>query len=89
MSFVQMEEESMQFQHISENLARDPDYLDRLVNENEAASFIGYTIRALQGWRVKGGGPKFIKVSARSIRYRRRDLIEWAEAYLKASTSEA
>ncbi len=77
------------FQHISENLARDPDYLDRLINENEAAGFIGYTIRALQGWRVKGGGPKFIKVSARSIRYRRRDLIGWAEAHLKASTSEA
>ena len=77
------------FQHISQNLARDPDYLDRLVNENEAAGFIGYTIRALQGWRVKGGGPKFIKVSARSIRYRRRDLIQWAEDHLKSSTSEA
>jgi len=76
------------FQHLDQNLARDPDYLDRLVNETEAASFVGYTIRAMQGWRVKGGGPKFIKVSARSIRYRRRDLIEWAEARLRANTSE-
>ena len=79
----------MQFQQFSDNLARDPDYLDRLINENGAANFLGYTIRALQGWRVKGGGPKFIRVSARSIRYRRRDLIEWAEARLKTSTSEA
>ena len=79
----------MHFQHISETLARDPDYLDRLINENEAAGFIGYSVRALQGWRVKGGGPRFIKVSARSIRYRRRDLIAWAESRLKASTSEA
>ncbi len=79
----------MQFEHISQNLARDPYYLDRLINENEAATFIGYTIRALQGWRVKGGGPKFIKVSARSIRYRRRDLIKWSEDLLVASTSEA
>ncbi len=77
------------FQHISENLSRDPDYLDRLCNENEAAIFIGYTIRALQGWRVKGGGPKFVRVSSRSIRYRRRDLIEWAEERLKRTTSEA
>ncbi len=77
------------FQHITDNLARDPDYLDRMINENEAATFIGYTIRALQGWRVKGGGPRFIRVSARSIRYRRRDLITWAEERLKASTSEA
>ncbi len=77
------------FQHLSQNLARDPDYLDRLINENEAAGFVGYTTRALQGWRVKGGGPKFIKVSARSIRYRRRDLIDWAEAHLCSHTSEA
>ena len=78
----------MQFEHFSHNLARDPDYLDRLINEHEAAGFIGYTIRALQGWRVKGGGPKFIRVSARSIRYRRRDLIEWAESRLCSHTSE-
>jgi hypothetical protein len=31
------------FQHITDNLARDPDYLDRMINENEAATFIGYT----------------------------------------------
>ena len=78
----------MAFQHLSENLARDPDYLDRLITENEAAGFLGYTIRALQGWRVKGGGPRFVKVSARSIRYRRRDLIAWAEARLRSHTSE-
>lgn len=67
----------------------DPDYYDRLINENEAAIFVGYTVRALQNWRVRGGGPRFVKVSARSIRYRRRDLIEWAESRLVSSTSEA
>ena len=76
-------------EHPSTNLARDPDYLDRLINETEAAGFIGYTIRALQGWRLRGGGPRFVRVSGRSIRYRRRDLIAWAEARLKSSTSEA
>lgn len=78
----------MQFEHLSQNLARDPDYLDRLIDEGEAARFVGYTVRALQGWRVKGGGPMFVKISARSIRYRRRELIEWAEAHLRANTSE-
>ena len=76
------------FEHITENLARDPDYLDRGIDEAEAASFLGYSVRALQGWRVKGGGPKFVKVSQRSIRYRRRDLIEWFENLLRAHTSE-
>lgn len=67
---------------------QDKDHLDRLIGEIEAASFIGYTVRALQNWRVRGGGPRFVKVSARSIRYRRRDLIAWAEALLVSSTSD-
>jgi len=67
----------------------DPDYYDRLINEDKAAQFVGYTIRALQNWRVRGGGPRFVKVSARSIRYRRRDLVAWIESHLVTSTSEA
>lgn len=77
------------FQHISENLARDVDHLDRMFDEHKAAELTGYTTRALQNWRLRGGGPKFVKVSGRSIRYRRRDLIEWAESLLVSSTSES
>ena len=75
-------------QHISDNLARDHDYLDRLIKEAEAAQFLGYSVRALQNWRVRGGGPQFAKVSSRSIRYRRRELILWAEGRLVSNTSE-
>ena len=66
----------------------DPDYLDRLINEYMAAGFLGYTVRALQNWRVRGGGPNYVKVSARSIRYRRRDLLAWIEAKTQANTSQ-
>ena len=62
--------------------------LDRLITEHEAAAFIGYTIRTLQNWRVRGGGPKFVRVSSRSVRYRPRELIEWADSRLRASTSD-
>ncbi len=61
---------------------------DRLMNEHEAAEVLCYSVRALQNWRSRGGGPKFIKVSARSIRYRRRDLLDWIEARTVASTSQ-
>lgn len=61
---------------------------DRLMNEVEAAQILGYTIRCLQNWRLRGGGPRFVKVSSRSIRYRRRDLNEWIESKLATSTSE-
>ncbi|SDH27481.1 helix-turn-helix transcriptional regulator [Roseospirillum parvum] len=68
---------------------QDRVYLDSLINEVEAAGFLGYTTRALQNWRVRGGGPKFVKVSARSIRYRRRDLLAWIEAHSLDNTSQA
>lgn len=79
----------MHRQATSEHIPQVDDrvYLDRLLNENEAAAFLGYSARALQNWRVRGGGPRFVKVSSRSVRYRRRDLLEWTERHLQASTS--
>lgn len=70
------------------NTGTDPDLQDRLVNEREAAAFLCYTVRALQNWRVRGGGPKFIKVSSRSIRYTRRDLNEWIAARKISNTGQ-
>jgi predicted DNA-binding transcriptional regulator AlpA len=67
----------------------DPDVLDRLIDEREAARFLCYSVRALQNWRVRGGGPRFVKVSGRSVRYRRRDLIAWIEERTRNNTSEA
>ena len=66
--------------------ADDP---DRLVDERQAASFLCYSVRALQNWRVRGGGPRFVKVSGRSVRYRRRDLITWIEERTRSNTSES
>jgi hypothetical protein len=72
---------------MQEHASNDPDYADRLINEQEAANFLGYSVRALQNWRLRGGGPQYVRVSRRSVRYRRRDLIAFAEARLEAHTS--
>jgi len=61
---------------------------DQLITEQEAAFFLGVSRRALQAWRIKGSGPQYIRISARCIRYRRLDLIEWSENHLRSSTSE-
>lgn len=42
---------------------------------------------ALQNWRVRGG-PRFIKVSGRSLRYRRRNLIAWIDERTRNNASE-
>lgn len=62
--------------------------LDQLMSEREAADMLCYTVRALQNWRLRGGGPLFIRVSSRSIRYRKRDLLEWIESRTVSNTSE-
>ncbi len=66
-----------------------PNFLDCLIDEHVAADFLGYSRKTLQSWRVRGGGPSFVRVNGRSIRYRRRDLIAWVEARLVSSTSQS
>jgi predicted DNA-binding transcriptional regulator AlpA len=63
-------------------------YFDQLVTEKEAAKGLGYSVRALQNWRLRGGGPVFVKVSSRSVRYRRGDLRDWTQERLRTSTSD-
>ncbi len=64
------------------------DHLDQLLDERGAADILCYSVRALQNWRYRGGGPRFVKVSGRSVRYRRRDLLAWIDERTVASTSE-
>lgn len=60
----------------------------KLLKEAEAAEFLQYSRRALQNWRCRGGGPKFVRVSSRSVRYRLIDLIDWTTLRLRSNTSE-
>jgi predicted DNA-binding transcriptional regulator AlpA len=59
-----------------------------LFTEAEAANYLKFTPRALQAWRCRGGGPRFVKVSARAVRYRQEDLDHWVETRLRTSTSD-
>lgn len=61
---------------------------NRLMDEKEAASLICYSVRALQNWRHRGGGPKFIRVSSRSIRYAYGDVMAWIDQRRVANTSQ-
>lgn len=61
---------------------------DQLVDEREAASILCYSVRALQNWRHRGGGPMFVRVSSRSIRYSRADLAQWVNDRRVANTSQ-
>ena len=78
-------------QMIAEQEARARDFHcdpESLLSEQLAAALLGVTPRTLQSWRPRGSGPRYISISARCIRYRRKDLIAWTEARLRTSTAD-
>lgn len=60
-----------------------------LLTEAEAAAALGFTRRFLQNRRYRGDSPPYIRISARSVRYRPEDLSAWAAKRLRTSTSDS
>lgn len=62
---------------------------DKLLDEKQAAEFLGLQPRTLASWRFTGRrGPKFVRISARCVRYRQQDLNDWTAGLLQSNTSE-
>ena len=55
----------------------------------EAAEYLTVCVAQLETLRVKGGGPRFARLSPRIIRYRREALEAWLSSSEIGSTSEA
>ncbi|WP_018231419.1 helix-turn-helix transcriptional regulator [Thioalkalivibrio thiocyanodenitrificans] len=52
----------------------------------EAAERLGLKRTTLEAWRVRGFGPRFVKLG-RCVRYRAADLDSWLESRTRTSTS--
>ncbi len=61
---------------------------DCLLTPQQAAQKIGMTVRFLEQRRHRGGGPRFISVSTRAVRYRLQDLDAWIEGRARTSTAD-
>lgn len=59
-----------------------------LIRSIEVAAILGVANTTLEAWRIKGKGPRFLKVGKGAIRYDRKDVAEWIEAQKVSSTSE-
>jgi len=53
----------------------------------EAAGYIGLQKSTLEAWRVRGGGPVFLKLG-KAVRYQKEDLDEFLTARRCTSTSQ-
>ena len=61
--------------------------MSTLMTEQEAGSILRVTVKTLQGWRYRGGGPPFVKVG-RCVRYRLEDLQAFVLGAVRTSTSD-
>ena len=59
-----------------------------LLTEGQAAELLNVSNRTLQAWRLRGGGPRFVRLSGRAVRYRNSDLATFIEARTVTSTSD-
>ena len=54
--------------------------MESLIDQVTAAEFLGLKATTLEAWRVRGCGPKFIRLSNRAIRYWMADLVRYVRA---------
>jgi excisionase family DNA binding protein len=61
---------------------------EALLSGTELADFLGVPVRTVDGWRHRGGGPRFVKVG-RHVRYRPADVNRWLTANTHDRTEAA
>ena len=59
-----------------------------LLDTKKTAQLLGLSPKTLMNYRCIGGGPPFIRITVRCIRYRKKDLLDWLASREKKSTSE-
>jgi predicted DNA-binding transcriptional regulator AlpA len=57
-----------------------------LAQPKEIAEFLGLTEQQLAQMRYLGTGPKFVKVTGRTVRYRWTSVNEWVQAQERTQT---
>lgn len=65
--------------------------LPALLDTRSAAAALGLSVRTLEGFRSRGGGPPFVKVGAgprSAVRYRADDLAAYLDRQRRSSTAD-
>lgn len=61
--------------------------IEELLVTKEAARIVKLSPRTLENQRLRGGGPRYIKLGG-AVRYRIQDLEEWIASHTKRNTAE-
>ena len=73
--------------HAQSNSAPLPPFKLKLMDSVQLAEFLTNKPNTIEGWRIKGMGPKYLKIG-RLVRYRLADVEEWIESQTRSSTSQ-
>lgn len=72
----------------AELAAQATPYEDDLLSTTQVAAWLDLSVQFLEIGRVRGYGPKFLRLSPRRIRYRRSDVLNWLDERAHARTSD-
>ncbi len=72
--------------HTTPDIKAAPDDADRLMTPTETAEMIGVTVRCIENWRGRGGGPEYVRISVRCVRYRRGTVLDFLAERTRAPT---
>lgn len=73
---------------IEQVLEKNPTWLDEAVATGEASRITGVPACTLATWRSRGGGPQFLKLGGRTVRYQRRALFAWMAEHRRSNTAD-
>ena len=59
-----------------------------LIDSVQLAQYLGAKTATVEGWRLKGIGPRYIKVGS-LVRYRTEDVEKWLKSKTRSSTKKA
>jgi len=66
--------------------ANDDGGPDDLLSTKDLAAWLGLNPQTVKLWRLRGTGPKFVKLGAQRVRYRRGDVLSWLKQRTRART---
>ena len=61
---------------------------DALINEKEVAALAGVATKTVTHWRWAGGGPPFVQINARNVKYRYGSVVAWTLSLQRQSSSD-
>jgi predicted DNA-binding transcriptional regulator AlpA len=68
--------------------ASDGDDDDELLDTEQTAKWLGVSTQWLEIGRSRGYGPTYTRISARTVRYKRSDVLSWLETRKHQCTKE-